>query len=177
MAKILQKNRCHLKRERNLLVCLVTLLIAYFVVLFFLEKTFRRQNWFFVALLFESAYLFTKAYFFKSDSSLYLGSFLFFLSVFGLASSNFQNSVVLLISYLLLSLALSHFMVYCFFKKHAHFFAFIFIFLLFLPMFLYSFNCINLPLMILSICGVFLFATLAGVFVIYGKIWYWKKWI
>ena len=169
MATILQKSRCHLKRERNLIICLLTLLIAYFVMLFFLDKTYREQNWFYIALLFESAYLFTKAYFFKSDSSLYLATLVFFFAIFGLFAPARQN-VSVLIAYLLISFAFAHFSVFCFFKKYAHLFAFILLFLLFLPMFLYSFNCINLILMVSSICGVFLFAIMAGIFVIYGKV-------
>ena len=170
MSTIIQKNRWLLKREKHLLILLLALLIAYFVMLFFLDKTFVKQNWFYIALLFESIYLFAKSYFFKSDSSLYLGTLLFLLGIFGFILPNVYYSNTFLLSYLIFSFSISHFFVFCFFKKYAHFYTFIFLFLLFLPMFLYSFNCINLLLMISSICGVVLLTILTGVFVIYGKV-------
>ena len=160
----------HLKRERNLSICFITLLIAYFVVLFFLNDATRKDNWFYIALLFESAYMFIKSYLFKSDSSLYFAVVIFALSLFGFFTKTYFDSTPFLISIFILSFCFAHFFVFATFKKYAHFYTSIFLFLLFLPIFLYSFNCINLILMVSSICGVFLLIFLAGIFVIYGKI-------
>lgn len=166
----IQKNRWLLKRERNLLFLLIALLIAYFCMLFFLESAFKKANWFYIALLFESAYMFTKAYYFKSDSSLYLSAFLLSFGLLGIFVLSQHFSVANLAAILTICFALSHFLVFCFFKKQFHLYTFIFLFLLFLPIFLYSFNCINLLLMVSSICGVFLLTILAGIFVLYGKV-------
>ena len=134
----IQKNRWLLKREKNLLILLITLLIAYCCMLFFLNSTFRKENWFYIALLFESAYMFTKAYYFKSDSSLYLAMFLLLVGLFGVFVLNRQFNITNLAIILTISFAFSHLLVFCFFKKSFHFYTFIFLFLLFLPIFLYS---------------------------------------
>ena len=159
-----------LKKERTLLICFAVIAVAYFVVPFFLPKKFFFENWFFLALFALSLFMFCKAYIFRSDSSLFLASLLLQNSIVGVASQNFSFLPFQILSLVVLSFSISHLAVFLFFGNFQHFFAFIAFFLLFLPMLLFAFDCINLLLMLSSICGEILLILMAILLKRYGKI-------
>ena len=144
-----------MKKERNLLILLIILLIAYFVMLFFVP--WFRNEWLSFALYFLSFYMFIKAYFFRSDSSLFFA--LIFLQCSFLLTEYVRTNYSLfqISSIFNLIITFSFFVDYLVFKSKFLFYSFLTNFFISLPTFLYAFNCINLVLMILLLCGVLLF--------------------
>ena len=144
-------NNLIMKKERNLLIIL-TVLFAIYVVLFGFLDGFRK-NWFSFFLYFVSVYMLIKAYFFRSDSSLFF-SVLFMLSSVALTNNNLQTYSMFQISSVLnIIVSISFFVDFLFFQSKFTFYSFLTNFLLSLPVFLYAFSCINLILMILFLCG------------------------
>ena len=141
------------KKELFLLVFLFAILVLYAMALILLANFNLFNFWFVVGLLFLSLYMFAKAVVFRSDSSLYLATLCLIISVLGGLSGFIYLKPTILISFIFLSFAICHLVLCLFFNKISNLFTFIFFFLLFLPLILYSFYCINLLTMILFICG------------------------
>ena len=140
-----------MKKERNLLITLI-ILFAIYVGLFSFVAGFR-QNWFAFFLYFVSVYMLIKAYFFRSDSSLFF-SVLALLSSLVFTSNSLQTySLFQLSSILNMLVAMSFFVDFLFFQSKFTFYSFLTNFLLSFPVFLFAFSCINLILMILFLCG------------------------
>ena len=144
-----------MKKERNLLILLIILLIAYFVMLFFVP-TFR-DEWLSFALYFLSFYMFIKAYFFRSDSSLFFALVFLQSSVLMIEFIKINYSMFQLSSIFNLIISISFFIDYLVFKSKFLFYSFLTNFFISLPIFLYAFNCINLFFLISLLCGVLLF--------------------
>lgn len=152
-----------MKKERNLLVTIIILLVAYIVMLFFLPGF--RDDWFSFVLYFMSIYMFLKAYFFRSDSSLFF-AVLFFQSTFlFLGGAKDGLSIFQLGSIINAMIASAFFICFLFFHSKFTLYSFLTNFSLSLPVLLYSFNCINLILMILFLCG----ALLLSIAIIFSK--------
>ena len=141
-----------MKKERNLLIILGVLTLL-FVIMFFFVSTFK-NNWFAMAFLFLAIYMFCKAYFFRSDSSIFFGSiffqnfFLFFDEIYkGLTTFQLGTVFALIIS-------ISFLVCHLIFNSKFTLILFLTNFLLTFPIFLFAFNCINLILMVSFLCGV-----------------------
>lgn len=132
--------------------CFFGLLATYIVALFFMMQVNLFNNWFYVGLSFIGIYLFIKTYFFRSDSSLFLGTIIFLLSVLGGVSNIFNFSAIFIIAHCILIVGLGFLSIFTIFHNKSNFGAFIFFLLLYLPLILFSFYCINLVTMILLLC-------------------------
>lgn len=141
------------KKELFLLIFLSALLTMYAGILLFLSINKIFNYWFITGLFLISVYLFAKSVVFRSDSSLYLATLCLCFCVFSVVANYIYFNALLIIAFVFLSFALSHLVLYLVFNKISNFFIFIFNFLLFLPLILYAFYCINLLIMILFICG------------------------
>lgn len=142
-----------MKKERNLQILFCILFLIYMTLAIFMPVFFK-EYWFFCALFFLSIYLLAKAYSFRSDSSLFLGTVLMcFFAILCITIKHSYNFITVF-SYIILSLAIGNLANFTFFHKIFNFYLFIFLILLFLPLILFAFYCINLGLMLLSICGV-----------------------
>lgn len=140
-----------MKKERNLLIIFFSLVLIYALIMLLVVDI--RQNWLSLSLFFISVYLFIKSYFFRSDSSLFLALLSLFCSVilnvnFVASFSTFQLgslvSIALCAAFLLDWIIFHN--SFCFWTFYVNIFTN-------LPVFLYAFDCINLLLMILSLCG------------------------
>ena len=140
-----------MKKERNLMIVLLLLAILYFGC-FAVFSAFR-TDWLCFALAFLSVYLFVKTYFFRSDSSLFLATFLLFLSMFLQKNISSVFSVTQIIALIILFVSISFLVDYCVFSNVFCFLAFFVNFLISIPNLLYAFHCINLFFLILSLCG------------------------
>lgn len=150
-----------MKKERNLFICFAILCILYALLLTFLNDNFVKINWFYIGTFILSLFLFVKSYVFRSDSSLFLATSLLGFSFLGTVATKYSYNFITIMSFCVFILAFSNFSNYVFFNKIFNFYCFLFFILLFLPLILFSFNCINLILMISSLCGVIiLFAIL-----------------
>lgn len=156
-----------MKKERDLLFCLVFLVVAYFVLLFLGGQT---KNWFSVALFFLSVYMSIKSYFFKSDSSLFFAVLLLQLSIVYCANLNYILPFLCFVSIFGFCVTFAFFVNFLVFGKKTVFWLFLLNFLLNLPIFLYSIYCINLLLMLLFLCGVLMLAMALVSAKKYGKI-------
>ncbi len=161
-------NNFFMKKERNLLIVFGILAFFYAWILIFVSEI--RQNWLSLALFFMSVYMALKTYFFRSDSSLFLTVFLiclaFLLSVEVVSSfSTFQIGALIAIS-----VSISFLIDYIIFRNVFCFWTFFVNFMTNLPILLYTFNCINLLLMILFLSGEILLLAAAFVMKKYGKI-------
>ena len=141
------------KKELYLMIVLVALLSLFAIAMFLMSSNNLLKFWFEVSLFTLSLYLFVKSYIFRSDSSLYLGSICFLISLLIFTNKMVNMNILTIISFAVLCFGLTHLSLFLFFNKINNFFAFIFLFLLFLPLILHSFYCINLPLMLLLLCG------------------------
>lgn len=140
-----------MKKERNLLIIFFSLAIFYLISLVFFEVL--RKDWLSLNLLLIAAYLFVKTYFFRSDSSLFLAFLSLFASIilntnivwnFSTFQAGSLVSVAVCASFLLDWIIFHN--SFCFWTFYTNFFTN-------LPIFLYAFNCINLTLMVLFLCG------------------------
>lgn len=141
------------KKELFLLIFLLSLIVLYSLAMFLLASNNILNYWFVVGLFLISIYVLSKSIVFRSDSSLYLSILCFMISIFGTLANIYYFNLFTLISFLLLSFSISHLLLFLFFHKISNFWTFVFFFLLFLPVILYSFYCINLLIMLLFICG------------------------
>lgn len=141
-----------MKKERNLLIVLLLLALAYFVC--FLAFSGFKTDWLSFLIAFLSIYLFIKAYFFRSDSSLFLAVFLFFLSVILEKNVSSIFSVAQSVSLIIFFASIAFLIDYCVFDNVFCFLSFFVIFLISIPNLLYAFHCINLFFLILFLCGV-----------------------
>ena len=157
-----------MKKERNLMIFLLCLLIIYSV--FFACFSSFRDAWLIAALLFLSGYLFAKTYFFRSDSSLFLAVFLFLLSILMDKSVNISFSAIQIFSLILCFAGISFFVDYCVFGNIFCFLAFFVNFLVSVPILLYAFYCINLFFLVLSLCGEIVLFFIILLLRKYGKI-------
>lgn len=132
--------------------CFFGLLATYIVALFFMVQFNMFKYWFYLGLSFIGIYLFIKAFFFRSDSSLFLGTIIFLLSVLGGVSNIFNFSAIFIIAHCILIVDLGFLSIFTIFHNKSNFGAFIFFLLLYLPLILFSFYCINLVTMILLLC-------------------------
>ena len=135
------------------MIVLAALLVLFSIAVLMLSFNNLLKFWFELGLLTLSLYLFVKSYIFRSDSSLYLGSVCFFISLLIFASKIVNMSTLTIFAFAVFCFALSHLLLFLIFNKIINFFTFIFLFLLFLPLILYSFYCINFALMLLLLCG------------------------
>ena len=156
-----------MKKERNLLFCLVFLIVAYFVLLFLDGQA---KNWFSIALFFLSVYMAIKSYFFKSDSSLFFAVLLLQLSIVYYANLNSILPFLCFASIFGFCVAVAFLVNFLVFGKKTVFWLSLLNFLVNLPFFLYSIYCINLLLMLLFLCGVLMLAILLVSTKKYGKI-------
>lgn len=152
-----------MKKERNLLVTLAILFVAYIVMLFFLPGF--KDNWFAFVLYFMSIYMFIKAYFFRSDSSLFFAVLFFQITFLFLDGTANDFNMFQLSSIINIMVAISFFLDFVVFHSKFTLYSFLTNFSLSLPVLLYSFNCINLILMILFLCG----ALLLSIAIIFKK--------
>lgn len=141
------------KKELFLHIFLICLILLNFATIYAFFLNGMVSYWFFISIFYISIFMFAKSVVFRSDSSLYLATLLLCFSVLGFALNGQNYSAFALAAFILMSFGVSHLVLSIFFGKIFHILAFIFYFLLFLPLILYSFYCINLPLMILLICG------------------------
>ena len=140
-----------MKKERNLLVILLLLFIVY-IVCFFVADYFK-ANWLFFALAFLSVYMLAKTYFFRSDSSLFMATLLFFLSFILTKEISSFFSTTQVLSIILAFVSIAFFVDFCVFGNIFCFLSFFVIFLISIPNLLYAFHCINLFFLILFLCG------------------------
>ena len=140
-----------MKKERNLLIVLLLLAVAYFVC--FLVFSVFKTDWLSFLIAFLSIYLFIKAYFFRSDSSLFLAVFLLFLSVMLERNISSVFSVMQIVVLIVFLMSIAFFIDYCVFGNAFCLLAFFVIFLVTIPNLLYAFHCINLFFLILFLCG------------------------
>lgn len=143
-----------MKKERNLLILITVLLIAYFVMLFFVP--WFGDEWLASALYFLSVYMFIKAYYFRSDSSLFFALVFLQSSVLMLESVKSNFSLFQLSTIFNLLITIAFFVDYLVFRSKFLFYSFLTNFFTSLPIFLYAFNCISLVFLILLLCGVLL---------------------
>ena len=136
------------------MIIMIVLLIAYLVMLFFVP--WFRDEWTSFALYFLSSYMFIKAYFFRSDSSLFFAFVFLQSSVLMIEFIKINFSMFQLSSIVNLIITMSFFIDYLVFKSKFLFYSFLTNFFISLPIFLYAFNCINLVYLILLLCGVLL---------------------
>ena len=143
-----------MKKERNLLILMIVLLIAYFVMLFFVP--WFRDEWLSFGLYFLSSYMFIKAYFFRSDSSLFFALVFLQSSVLMIEFVRINYSLFQLSSIFNMIVSISFCVDHLMFKSKFLFYSFLTNFFTSLPIFLYAFNCISLVFLILLLCGVLL---------------------
>ena len=140
-----------MKKERNLLIVFFCLLFLYAIILIFFAVT--RENWLSLALLLISIYLFVKTYFFRSDSSLFIAVLCVFLSITFNAMVIKSLSLNELSAFISMAVTYDFLLDYAIFGNKFCFWAFIANILTNLPIFLYTFHCINVILMILLLSG------------------------
>ena len=152
-----------MKKERNLLITLIIFAVAYVFLIVFLQ--WFRDNWFAMVLYFISIYLFIKSYFFRSDSSLFFASLFFQVSFLFMNKTNESLSLFHLGSVINTMVSLAFFVAFLVFHSKFTLYSFLTNFSSSLPVLFYSFNCINLILMILFVCG----ALLLSVAIIFSR--------
>ena len=152
-----------MKKERNLLIILFILILTFALVMIFSPES--RANWLSFGLFFLSVYLFFKAYFFRSDSSLFLAVLLIQSSVIFSKEITNISSLFQISSYFSLANAFAFFVDWIFFGKKILLWTFLLNFFVNFPIFLFATNCINLFLMILFLC----ISTLLSVLIYVGR--------
>lgn len=141
------------RKELILLLSMLSLMVLCIATVIFANIQGFSNFWFYIFVFYFSVYMFVKSYVFRSDSSLYLATLSFCLSVAGGLIQIFQFSFILILSLIIFCFSLSHLSLFLFFNKSVNFVIFIFLFLLFLPLILYAFYCINWLILILLLCG------------------------
>ena len=129
-----------MKKERNLLIIFVIFLIAYLFMLFFVQKFM--DNWFSFFLLFMSAFMLIKSYFFRSDSSLFFSVLFWQISIIFFNELYKSLSTFQIGSLITTMVALAFFVDFLVFKSKFTFYSFLTNFSTSLPVLLYSFNCL-----------------------------------
>lgn len=157
-----------MKKERNLLILLFGLFVIYALDLIFFD--FVKQNWFIFAIGFISIYLMIKSYFFRSDSSLFLVFFSVMLIIILILNNVYGFSNMQLGSIISVAYSVAFLFVYLIFYNMFCFWTFFVNFMLNLPTLLFSFNCINLVLMILFLSGELVLFGIVLLLKKYGKI-------
>ena len=145
------------------MILLMVFLIAYFCMLFFVP--YFKNNWFAFSILFMSVFLLVKAYFFRSDSSLFYSILLWQVSIIFFNNLNKSLTIFQIGSLINTMVAFAFFIDYLVFLSKFTLYSFLTNFSISLPVLLYSFNCINLVLMILFVCG----ALLLSIAIIFNK--------
>ena len=152
-----------MKKERNLLIILLVLILTFASLMIFSPES--RANWLSFGLLFLSVYLFIKAYFFRSDSSLFFAVLLVLSSVIFSKEITNNASLFQISSYFSLANTIAFFVDWIFFGKKILFWTFLLNFFVSFPIFLFATNCINLFLMTLFLC----ISALVSVLIYVGK--------
>lgn len=138
-----------------------TVLPLFFILLtiFYFE---RYDLWFFIFSFFCGSYLLLKAFLFKSDSSLYLGSLLLFIGLFGFFVNLF--SLKYEVVFMLGAVAFASLGVFVFFKQFLHLIlAFMFMYEAFLN-YLFLSNSINLTIFLtLNLILLFIFLFICAI--------------
>ena len=158
-----------MKKQLNLRIIAGVLLTAYIVIFtsfyYVSSNSFVVKNWFTVALLFVGIYLLIKSWFFRSDSSLYLGSLILALSCFNLLLRYFNLDLSNYWNFYVLIFAISSLLLFVVFKSKFHL-KLGFILLLFFVIFsLYVANFISL-IVLLLLCAL---NVLLGLFLLLKK--------
>lgn len=95
----------------------VCLIILYVFLLAFGGQT---KIWFSLALILLSVPSFFRAYFFRLDSKVYLGSILLFCGLFGIFTQRYQLDLKVFYPAYIFILGLSSFLVFVFFRQKFH---------------------------------------------------------
>lgn len=141
------------KKELFLLIFLCVLLVLYGIAIILFARNNLMEYCFATGLLVFSLYMFAKSIVFRSDSSLFLATLCFMFFLFGILSNFVSFSLTVWLSIVFFCISICHLNLYIFFDNISNFFTFLFYILLFLPIILYSFYCINLLMMILLLSG------------------------
>ncbi len=152
-----------MKKERNLLITNIIFAMIYAILTLILP--WFRDNWFSMVLYFVSMFMFIKSYFFRSDSSLFFAVLFFQISFLFMNKTNKFFTLFQLGSVINTMVALAFLVDFLVFNSKFTFYSFLTNFSVSLPILFYSFNCINLILMILFVCG----ALLLSIAIIFKK--------
>ncbi len=149
---------------------IVFFVLAIYYVLFLIFVGSIRENWLSLALLFLAVYMSFKTYFFRSDSSLFMALFLLFLSFFLNVNIIYNFTTFQIVAILLTAISVIFLIDYIIFGNVFCFWTFFVNFVINLPFLLYSFNCINLLLMLLFLSGEILLFFTTLMVKKYGKV-------